>query len=151
MTRKNPSTTPQKGSLSLEEETKLMEDKLMALRIQMAEERKKREERKRENGLFWDSGRREGGLKVRAASASSRSFPPESVYSSSSSNSSSSSIYSSSSSSGSDSETAAPGDKIMYARKNKDLWENPFAVASTKSDTGLGVFFFFFLNFFMVN
>ncbi|KAH7831724.1 uncharacterized protein MONOS_527 [Monocercomonoides exilis] len=58
MNRKTGVTRPKKASLSLEEETKLMEDKLNALRLVMEEERKKREEKRREGGGFWGAGQR---------------------------------------------------------------------------------------------
>lgn len=145
---KIPTGKLKKQSMSLEEETKLMEDKLMALRVQMAEERKKREERKKENGTFWDAGK-----KGRISSASSVSSTTSSGTSSIRSNSASHQISSSnqissfhqttssSVDSGCDPSLPTPTDKIMYSRPNKDMWRNPFSGSenvSRKTDSGTG-------------
>jgi hypothetical protein len=108
-------------------------------RIQMAEERKKREERKRlfilfyffeeilrENGGWWDNGR-----KSRAQSANSVTSENEIM---------------SVSSSSTDTNSSVTGEKIMYARPNKDMWKNPFpssnesSSVSTKVESSIGVF-----------
>ncbi|KAK2960336.1 hypothetical protein BLNAU_4553 [Blattamonas nauphoetae] len=60
--RNVPKSKVKRTSMSLEQETRMMEDKLLALRLQMEEERKKRAARKQEGGFFWAAGQK-GSLK----------------------------------------------------------------------------------------
>ncbi|KAA6395818.1 MAG: hypothetical protein EZS28_008655 [Streblomastix strix] len=131
------SADKKKPSLSLEEETRLMENKLLALRIQMESERAKRKAQKNELGIYWSSSQQ------RPSSSSSRGqkpsiLPPTDLSSAPTINKP---IHGFSSQFATDSgPDIEPGDKIMYS-KPRDVWINPVkqnTPQSNKTESGTG-------------